>query len=104
MRGNLGIEIGHCSVLSEERAFASCAERVANDLAFIVNAEGNAEDVAGKLTEIGDRPVLPEEGMRGCVTRQVGKTDHFTLVIDGLRSAERASEIAEVSRCPVLPQ
>ncbi len=103
-RGNQGVEVCHHAVLPQEGVFAPLVRRVTDHLAFVVDAEGDAPKVSWKGAEVGHYSVLPEEGVRCGVAKQVGITDHLTIVIDGIGHTERTSEAAEVSRRPVLPE
>src|SRR5207245_9032604 len=60
------------------------------------------ELVAGEASEVGHRPVLPEERVHETVRRETAAHD-LAGVVDAVRRAGTAGERAEVFHPPVLP-
>src|SRR5271166_748961 len=95
---NEAVEIGHHSVLPEERPDVSVPIiGNAGDLASVVNAKGSAYDVPRQRAKVGQHPLLPEECVLVIVAGQVRCANNLAALVDGeggiVKSATQVAEI-----------
>src|SRR5271166_6361642 len=96
---NEAVEIGHHSVLPEERPDVSVPiVGNAGDLASVVNAKGSAYDVSGQRAQVGQHPLLPEECVLVLVAGDVRGADHLSVVADGEGTViERPTQVPKIN-------
>src|SRR5262249_34927160 len=93
---------GHHAVLPNERMhIATRIERRADGLALVVDRFRPAHHVSRQRTQIGHRTLLPQEGMKGCVSGQPRLTDYLTSIVDTKRESEHpAPQTPEANQPP----
>jgi hypothetical protein len=87
---NEAVEIGQRVVLPKDGTAAKGRiAGISDNLAFVVDPQGNAVNVTGEHTEIGHHSVLPNEGAKHCVPGKVRSPHYLPLIIDTACNAEQ---------------
>src|SRR2546427_560338 len=95
-------EVPDPAVFPEDRVRgAVVAVAAADNLSPVVDVPGDAELVAGESSEVGHRPVLPEERMHETIRRETAAHD-LARVVDAIRGAGMAT-IGIPYRCSSRP-
>src|SRR5205823_5995767 len=104
-RRQQGIEVGHHALVVEESvwrdrahaapSYAAALMRGTDDLSRIVDAVGERVGFARESTQIGHRPLVPEEGVFGA-SRKAAPANNLTRVVDTIGLALGPTERTEV--------
>jgi len=111
IRRNKGIEIGHYTVVPEERArIEASVKRRADNIAIVADAETCAGDIPLQRVQIPDAGIPgPTECVKSGVTGKIRGPDNLVLIVDFARyvsgtKCSRSTQITQIDELPFFPQ